>query len=180
MKKKELITQSTTNTPLLNANEIIKKTENAPENFISAHICNKNSTTTATEKCKSILKPGKGKREKNSPSKQKKSLKIKKADNDEKFISKPLTGCQEHQTSIKDFIKTKPKASVKNSSDDDDVLCLGENIPDFNYHGKILFTNCIIGSKQWLSYGHINAFQSLMYDKYRFMVLVVLFIQLNF
>ncbi len=73
-----------------------------------------------------------------------------------------MTGCQEHQTSIKDYIKTKPTASVKNSSDDDDVLCIGENIPAFNYHAKILFTNWIIDSKQWLSNGHINAFQSLM------------------
>jgi hypothetical protein len=63
------------------------------------------------------------------------------------LISNPLSGCQ---TCIKDFIKTKPKATVKNSSDDDDVLYKGEKIPDFNYHGKILFTNWIIDSKQWL------------------------------
>jgi hypothetical protein len=64
LKKKELITQSTTNTPLINANEIIKINDNAPENFISAHICNKYSTTTTTEECKSILKPSKGKQKK--------------------------------------------------------------------------------------------------------------------
>jgi hypothetical protein len=41
-------------------------------------------------------------------------------------------------------------------------------LQDFNYFGKIHFNNWIINSNEWLTNGHVNVIQSLMYDKFRY------------
>ena len=167
MKKKENILPNTSTT---------KTASETTETAISPTTTVINITTT--NEPKSILKKGtieKKNKRKQSP-KTNTSPKKKKANRPFKQ-PKHLTinetvktnAVTEYQTSIKDFLKNPTTSkSIQIYSKDDEVICLGEKLQDFNYFGKIHFNNWIINSNEWLTNGHVNVIQSLMYDKFRY------------
>ncbi len=75
----------------------------------------------------------------------------------------------EHQTTIKDFLKTKPITSKKlQNIHDDEVVIMDVREPDACHVRKILYSSWFINPTVWLTNCHIDVFQNLIFENYKY------------
>jgi hypothetical protein len=75
----------------------------------------------------------------------------------------------EHQTTIKDFLKPKPIASkTLQNVNDDEVVIMDVKEQDVCHVRKILYSSWFINPTEWLTNGHIDVIQSLIYENYKY------------
>ena len=75
----------------------------------------------------------------------------------------------EHQTTIKDFLKPKPIASkTLQNVNDDEVVIMDVKEQDVCHVRKILYSSWFINPTEWLTNSHIDVFQSLIYENYKY------------
>ena len=129
-----------------NSTETISITTPAAKNDSSEKITN---NLINSQSC--IIKIGATKRIRKQPSKQLKSFKCKRK------------AAKINNQRITNFLTVLPSSTVNS---DESILFLEEKDSEYNIHGPVKFNEWLINSTEWLTNGHINAFQSLMYNQY--------------